>query len=161
MNLINMFKIAWKNLKRRRKAALSLGCGVLIITMLVTVWAVFHDGINRIYDDVLSGKKASFVIERYLEVDENGEIVLEENYRAIRRAVKYDACGDRLVCCAECKLVDVLDRQEDLSFFVNMELATTIFHTSSERGMKLLTGKQTNTISPCGSECTQHLASIS
>ena len=55
MDLINTFKIAWRNLKRRRKAALSLGCGVLIITMLVTVWAVFHEGINRIYDDVLSG----------------------------------------------------------------------------------------------------------
>lgn len=135
MDLINTFKIAWRNLKRRRKAALSLGCGVLIITMLVTVWAVFHEGINRIYDDVLSGKKASFVLERYLAVDENGEIVLEEDYRAIRRAVRYDACGDRLVCCAECKLVDVLDRQEDLSFFVNMELATMIADGAEYHGI--------------------------
>ena len=135
MNLINTFKIAWKNLKRRRKAAVSLGCGVLIITMLVTVWAVFHEGINRIYDDALSGKKASFVLERYLELDENGEIALSSEYREIRRAVKFDFCGNRLVCFSECNLIGVLNRFEDLSFFVNMELATMIADGTEYQGI--------------------------
>ncbi len=135
MKLINTFLIAWRNLKRRRRAAFSLGCGVLIITMLVTVWAVFHEGINRIYEDYLSGKKAAFVIERYLELDENGEIKFDSEYREIRRAVKLDACGNRLVCSGECDLVDVLNRKDDLSYFVNMELASMIADGTEYHGI--------------------------
>ena len=82
----SILTIAWRNLKRRRKAAFSLVSGVLIITLLVIIWTVFHAGIERLYEEYLIGSKASFKLERTLTIGENGEITLDEDYRAMRRA---------------------------------------------------------------------------
>lgn len=130
----SILTIAWRNLKRRRKAAFSLGSGVLIITLLVIIWAVFHAGIERLYEEFLIGSKASFKLERTLTIDENGEITLDEDYRAMRRATKFEECGDRLVAYSETDLVKWLHREQDLSFFVNMELAVMSVDGSEYHG---------------------------
>ena len=124
MKFRSVLKIAWRNLKRRRKAAFSLGCGVLIITLLVIIWAVFHAGIERLYDEFLSGNKDTFVLRRSLELDDSGDIKLDEDFRAMRRATRFEECGDRLVAYGEANLVKWLHREDDLSYFINMELAS-------------------------------------
>ncbi|MBP5461022.1 MAG: ABC transporter permease [Lachnospiraceae bacterium] len=123
MKIRKIQTIACRNLKRRLRNAFSLGSGVMIITLLVIIWAVFHEGIKRLYAEFLIGNKASFVLSRTLDIDDNGEITLDEDYRAMRRATRFEECGNRLVAYREANLVEWLKR-DDLSYFVNMELAT-------------------------------------